>query len=696
MSALLRTLAVELFTEELPPKALKRLSDAFAQGIADGLKARGYLTAESRAMLFATPRRLAVLLTHVLATSPDQSFRQKLLPVSVALDAAGLPTAVLRKKLEAAGIADWHALKRESDGKVEALFHEGVKPGVPLAAGLQATLDETIAALPILKMMTYQRPDGATVKFVRPAHRLLALFGADVVPVRALGLDAGRTTGGHRFLARGDLEIATADAYEEALRAEGKVIASFAERRAQIVAALEKAAAGATVIMPDTLVDEVTALVEWPAVYAGTFDAAFLTVPQECLILTMQQNQRYFALALPDGRLTNRFLLVSNIDAANPAAIIQGNERVLRARLADARFFFDQDRKTKLATRLDKLRGIVYHHKLGTQAEHADRLRDLAARIAPLLHADAGLAERAALLAKADLVTDMVGEFPELQGVMGRCYALHDGEPAAVADAIAQHYWPRFSGDALPEGGIAEAVALADKLEALAGMFGIGQAPTGDKDPFGLRRAALGVIRILIERKRRVSLSALVDLAFDAFNAFPAVKRQREPLLDFVHDRLRGYLREQGYTALQVAAVADARPDVIDDLPARLAAVRAFGELPEAEALATANKRIVNILRKADAEAATTVDRGRLEAGAEHDLWLAFQKLEPAVAADCGRGDFTSALKALATAKTAVDRFFDDVLVMADDPVVRANRLALLRGVAQTMNRVADISKLAA
>jgi glycyl-tRNA synthetase beta chain len=323
-------------------------------------------------------------------------------------------------------------------------------------------------------------------------------------------------------------------------------------------------------------------------------------------------------------------------------------------------------------------------------------LRFLARAIAPLVGADAAQADRAALLAKADLVTEMVGEFPALQGVMGRYYAQHDGEPQSVADAIAQHYWPRFAGDAVPEAAVSEAVALADKLETLAGLFGIGQAPTGDRDPFGLRRAALGTIRILIERGGSVPLSRLVGLAFEAFAAVTAVKPEREALLDFVYERLRGYLREQGYTALQVAAVVDGRPDTIDDLPARLAAVRAFGEMPEAEALAAANKRIVNILRKAEADAAAAVDRSRLEAGAEHDLWLAFQTLEPAVAADCGRGDFTSALKALATAKPAVDRFFDDVLVMAEDPAIRANRLALLRGVARTMNRVADISKLAA
>jgi glycyl-tRNA synthetase beta chain len=690
-----RTLTVELLTEELPPKALARLGAAFAEGLAAGLRQRGFVGDGASVTAFATPRRLAVSIAGVLPRSPDQPFRQKLLPVAVAFDAAGAPTAALKKKLEALGLADASSLRRASDGKAEALFHDGVKPGTALAAGLQGALDATIAALPIPKVMSYQRQDGSTVKFVRPAHRLLALHGADVVPVRALGLAADRVTAGHRFLSRPDVAIATAEAYEETLEAEGKVVASFAGRRAAIAAALAKAAAGATVIMPDALLDEVTALVEWPAVLEGTFDAAFLAVPQECLILTMQQNQKYFALADGAGRLVNRFLLVSNLETADPSAIVQGNERVLRARLADARFFFDQDRKTPLESRVARLSSVVYHHKLGTQAERVDRLRLLARAIAARIGATAAQAERAALLAKADLVTDMVGEFPELQGVMGRYYALHDGEPAPVADAIAQHYWPRFAGDALPEGAVAQSVALADKAEALAGLFGVGQAPTGDKDPFGLRRAALGVIRILIERRLALTLPDLIALAFDAFDAVPALKDARAELAAFVYDRLRGYLREEGYTANQIAAVVDGAPAELRDVPARLAAVQSFEALPESGALAAANKRIVNILRKSESEAAVAVDRSRLESGAEHDLWLAFQKLEPAVDADCGRGDFASALKALASAKPAVDRFFDDVLVMADDPAIRANRLALLRGIAQTMNRVADISKLA-
>ena len=418
-------------------------------------------------------------------------------------------------------------------------------------------------------------------------------------------------------------------------------------------------------------------------------------MPQECLILTMQLNQRYFALADDAGKLVNRFLVVSNLETRDPAAIVAGNERVLRARLADAKFFFDQDRRQRLEARLPKLRGIVYHNKLGTLADRVDRLRVLAHRIAPMLGADPGLADRAAALAKADLVTDMVGEFPELQGLMGRYYATHDGEPADVAAAIEQHYWPKAAGAELPEAPVAQAVALADKLEALAGMFGIGQVPTGDKDPFGLRRAALGVVRILIERKHAVPLSQLAGLAFASFNAVPAVSNAQAALLDFVYDRLRGYLRDQGYTANQVAAVLDARPDAIADLPSRLAAVQAFAALPEAAALAAANKRIVNILRKSGSEAATAVFPDRLAEGAEVDLWETFQRLAPQVESDFGRRDFTGALRALATAKPVVDRYFDDVMVMADDPAIRANRLALLRGVADTMNRVADISKLA-
>jgi glycyl-tRNA synthetase beta chain len=702
------TLVVELFTEELPPKALKRLGEAFADGILAGLAERGFRTATSTVTPYATPRRLGVAITHVLTRSPDEPFTQKLMPKSVAFDAGGKPTVALRRKLAGMGrahLADlWpnaegaDSLAIESDGKADAVFLRSIAEGSLLSNGLQAALDDTLQKLPIPKVMSYAGAGSYynDVKFVRPAHRLLALHGGDVIGVTALGLKADRVTGGHRALSRADIRVATADAYDETLRAEGKVIARFAERRAAIADGLAGAARDATVIMTDALLDEVAGLVEWPVVYEGSFDRAFLVVPQECLILTMQQNQKYFPLADPGGKLVPRFLVVSNVETADPTAIIQGNERVLRARLADARFFFDQDRKSPLEARVPKLASVVYHNKLGTQLERVSRVKRLAGEFARLVGADHGESVRAAHLAKADLATDMVGEFPELQGLMGRYYAEQDGEPAAVAAAIEQHYWPRFAGDALPEGPVAQAVALADKLETLAGMFGIGAQPTGDKDPFGLRRAALGVIRILIERRLSVLLPALVNLAFEAFAGVPAVQPAQGALENFIYDRLRGYLRDLGYTANQIAAVVDSRPAEIHLVPARLSAVQSFEKLPEADTLAGANKRIINILRKADSDAATAVDRARLADGAEHDLYLAFQKLQPIVDDRCAAGDFAGALLALATAKPAVDRFFDDVMVMADDPAVRANRLALLRGVAATMNRVADISKLAA
>ncbi len=697
MTAPAATLLVELLTEELPPRALARLGEAFASEIATALAREGFIEGGAARESYATPRRLAVSIAGVAARSPDAAFRQKVLPVAVAYDAQGQPTQALAKKLAALGLPAGTKLAREHDGKADALFHEGVRPGVELAVGLQKALSDAIARLPIPKVMSYAAPGHYynNEKFVRPAHGLVALHGAEVVNVTALGLTAGRTTRGHRFLSHKPIDIATAGAYAPTLEAEGKVAPSFAARRAAIVAALEAAAGDATPIMPDDLLDEVASLVEWPVVYAGAFDTSFLAVPQECLILTMQLNQRYFALADGAGKLVERFLLVSNLETADPSAIVAGNERVLRARLADARFFFDQDRKTRLDARLPKLGAIVYHNKLGTQAERVARVRRIAAAIAAPMGADAAQVDRAALLAKADLVTDMVGEFPELQGLMGRYYAMHDGEAADVAAAIEQHYWPRAGGGELPQGRVAQAVALADKLEALAGLFGIGQVPTGDKDPFGLRRAALGALRILIERGHAIPLAVLVRQAMAAFDGTPGFNADPAPLLDFLYERLRGYLRERGFTALEVAAVLDSHPDTIADLPARLAAVQSFAVLPEAAALAAANKRIVNILRKSGAEAAVTVDRSRLESGAEHDLYMAFQQLGPQVEADFGRGDYTAALRALASAKPVVDRYFDDVMVMAEDPAVRANRLALLRGVAQTMNRVADIGKLA-
>ncbi|MGE5601263.1 MAG: glycine--tRNA ligase subunit beta [Pseudomonadota bacterium] len=703
------TLLVELVTEELPPKALKSLGDAFAETLHAELRRRNVLTEATIVVPYATPRRLAVTLTHVRTVAPDAEIIERLMPRSVAEDEAGRPMVALQRRLDkmgrghlVAGYPDiWDGpdhLYVKSDGKTDQVWLRTLSAGQPLERALQEALDETLARLPIPKVMRYAAAGGYynDVEFVRPAHRLVALHGADVVRVAALGLEAGRVSAGHRFLGRVDPAIETADAYAPTLEAEGKVLPPFARRRAEIEQRLARAASGAVVIMPDALLDEVTALVEQPAVYAGTFDPAFLAVPQECLILTMQQNQKYFALADAHGRLIHRFLLVSNLTAEDASAIVHGNERVLRARLADAKFFYDQDRRQPLAARVARLAGIVYHNKLGTLADRVERLRFLARNIGPKIGADHALADRAALLAKADLVTGMVGEFPELQGTMGRYYAEHDGEVPAVADALAQHYWPRHAGDALPQGPVAQAVALADKLETLAGMFGIGVLPTGDKDPFGLRRAAIGVLRILIDKRLALPLPTLVGLAFQAFNGVATTKPVPGELADLLYDRLRAHLREEGYTTNQVEAVLVQRPQRVDLVPDQLAAVRAFESLPEAEALSAANKRIINILRKSGGEAAAGVDVGRLTDGAERDLWHSFETLAPEVDRYCASGDYTSALKALATAKPAVDRFFDDVMVMVDDAEVRANRLALLTRVATTMNRVADISKLVA
>jgi glycyl-tRNA synthetase beta chain len=703
------TLVVEIVTEELPPKALKALGAAFAETLAAELKRRNVLSEGSVVTPYATPRRLAVAISAVRAVAPDDTVTDKLMPAKIARDARGGPSEALKKKLAALGRPELATATLDatqgtdrlyvaSDGKADYVHLQRLVRGEPLEQALQQALAITIERLPIPKTMRYPARGSYynDVEFVRPAHRLLALHGDAVVPVTALGLAAGNVTAGHRFLARDDLAIATADAYAPALEAEGKVLPEFGRRRAEIVRQLQAASEGATLLMPDPLLDEVTALVEWPVVYAGTFDPEFLAVPQECLILTMQQNQKYFALADADGVLAHRFLMVGNLPAQDPSAIVHGNERVLRARLADAAFFFDQDRKQPLAARVERLAGIVHHNQLGTLADRVERLRFVARNIGPRIGADHALADRAALLAKADLVTDMVGEFPELQGTMGRYYAQHDGEAREVADAIAQHYWPRYAGDALPEGPVAQAVALADKLETLAGMFGIGALPTGDKDPFGLRRAAIGVLRILIERRLALPLPPLLGLAFQAFNHVPANKPVPEALADFLYDRLRSHLRDQGYTASQIEAVLIQRPQRIDLVPDQLAAVRAFETLPEAAALSAANKRIINILRKSGGEAAAAVDVERLTAGAERDLSQMFAALAPEVDRHCASGDYESALKALASAKPVVDRFFDDVMVMVDDAALRANRLALLNHVAATMNRVADISRLAA
>lgn len=702
------TLLIELLTEELPPKALARLGETFARGLFDGLSAQGLLEDNASVEGFATPRRLAASITGVRRAAPDREQREKVLPVTIAFDAEGKPAAPLVKKLAALAktvgvdsIAP-ESLERAPDGKAESLFYRYTARGAVLAEGLQTALTQTIANLPIPKVMTYQRPNvgnaGAemeNVQFVRPAHKLIALLDSEVIPVSALGLQSGNVTVGHRFLSSGDIVIADATSYASTLEAQGKVIASYTKRKEAIRAELLKTAGADTVVMPEALLDEVNALVEWPVVYPCHFEEAFLAVPQECLILTMQTNQKYFALTDAQGHLRNRFLIVSNIATGTPEAIIQGNERVVRPRLADARFFFEQDKKKPLADRVPLLSRVVYHNKIGTQLERVSRLQAIAGQLAEKLGADVAHASRGALLAKADLLTDMVGEFPELQGTMGTYYARHDGEPDDVALACSEHYQPRFAGDALPSTATGTVVALADKLETLVGIWGIGLQPTGEKDPFALRRHALGILRMLIEKPLTLTIDDALKIAAASFDGIAAVKPDLAAITDFLYDRLRGYLKDKGYSTNEVEAVVSQRPQRLDDIVARLEAVRAFAALPQAEALAAANKRITNILKKTDV-AIGAVQPQLLKEDAERALHQAVASSEPQVHDAFARGDFTTALKTLAGLREAVDTFFDGVMVMADDTALRDNRLALLGELHGLMNRVADISKLAA
>jgi glycyl-tRNA synthetase beta chain len=707
-----QNLLVELFVEELPPKALNKLGAAFSSVLAEQLKAQGLAAADAVVTAFASPRRLAAHVTGVLAHAADKAVQQKLMPVAVGLDAAGHATPALLKKLQALGadVSDPAAavagLKRQPDGKAEALFYDSIVKGASLQAGLQKALEEALAKLPIPKVMQYQLetdcewPGWSSVNFVRPAHSLIALHGSTVVPVKALGLTAGNSTQGHRFEAKvSPVVLQHADQYAETLKNDGSVIASFAERRAEIVRQLQAAAAkvgnGARPIEDDALLDEVTALVERPNVLTCQFETEFLDVPQECLILTMKANQKYFPLIDASGKLTNRFLVVSNITPDDASFVIGGNERVVRPRLADAKFFFDQDRKKTLESRVEGLSKVVYHNKLGTQGERMARVCAIAKAIGQQMGGDslAAQAEQAARLAKTDLLTDMVGEFPELQGIMGGYYARHDGLSGDVSEAIEDHYKPRFAGDELPRNNVGLVVALADKLETLVGMFGIGNVPTGDKDPFALRRHALGVIRMLIEKDVALGLPDLLALAIPVFG--DKITGGADALIDFTYDRLSGSLREQGFSAQEVDAVMALRPARLGQVSQFLSAVRAFAALPESPALAAANKRIGNILKKAG-EVDAHVNTALLQEDAEKNLYAVMQKLLPESEAQFKAGDYTASLQTLAALRAPVDAFFDDVMVNAEEMDLRLNRQGLLKSLHVAMNRVADLSRLAA
>ena len=708
-----RPLLVELFVEELPPKVLPRLAAAFADGIAAGLRAESLLEANAIVASYATPRRLAVLIDAVAGRAADRPVSHKLMPASVGLTVSGEAMPALLKKLAALG-ADATVvprLQRRLDGKSETLFLDAVAAGASLAEGLQRALDRAIAQLPIPKVMQYQLEDGWTsVSFVRPAHGLVALHGDEIVPVRALGLDAGRTTHGHRFEgSRAPIVVRDATSYAAQLRDEGAVIAGFAERKDETLRQLQAAAAAAhlALVDDDALLDEVTALVELPNVLTCRFDPEFLAVPPECLVLTMKANQKYFPLLDAEGRLTNRFLVVSNIAPADPSRIVEGNERVVRPRLADAKFFYDQDRKRTLESRVPGLDKVVYHGKLGSQGDRVRRVRRIAAAIVEGLSAIALATDvdRAASLAKADLTTDMVGEFPELQGVMGRYYALAEGESEEVAFAIEDHYRPKFSGDGLPRNQVGVVLALADKLETVTGLFAAGERPTGDKDPYALRRNALGIVRLLVERKLPFSLADLFKHALEAFPRELAQASWPEPS-QFVLERAKGYFAEQGLQSRAIEAVLGpaGMGTVLSELAPIVQSADRFIATAAGQQLATANKRITNILRKSDFDVPMgfspralkqQVDPTLFKEDHERALYMALQTIGKTALELREKGRYADSLDALVPLSEPVRLFFENVMVNADDEIVRDNRIRLLQHARAYMNQVADLSIMA-
>ena len=712
MTQTIQPLLIELFTEELPPKALPKLGQAFAQGVCDALQAQGLLAAPNTVTAFASPRRLAVRLSQVLALAPEQPFAEKLMPVKVGLDAQGQVTPALQKKLAAKGWADLPlgALERESDGKQEYLVARGTAPGLALTEALQAAIETSLAALPIPKVMKYQLADGVTtVKFVRPAHALVTLFGAQVIPATILGLQAGRTTYGHRFLHPEAIDIEDANSYERQLAQTGQVIASFAARREKIQALLATQAQALNATLGQdpavhALLDEVTALVEAPAVYVGTFEERFLQVPQECLILTMRLNQKYFPLFRPTtGALTNQFLIVSNMPTEYPAAIIEGNERVVRPRLADAQFFFDTDRKTPLHQRVPQLASIVYHNKLGTQLQRTTRVQKIASWLAQSLNADAALAKRAALLAKADLNTNMVGEFPELQGIMASYYAKADQEPEAVVQALAEQYKIRLEQPVTSANMTAAILFIAERAETLIGIWGIGLAPTGERDPFGLRRAALGLLSAFeqltaggflpIQQEGPLTLDGLLLAAANTFEPAALADATVAQVQAFILERLRNQLITH-FDRNAVEAVLAISPPLHQVL-ARVQAAITFAQGTDAASLAAANKRIGNLLKKVEGNL-QPLNQNLLSEPAEQALASTIAHLQPLAQKCVAAGDYQAALATLAQARAPVDAFFQDIMVMADDLAVRNNRLALLAQLHGLMNQVADISRLAA
>ena len=688
------TLLVELLTEELPPKSLARLGEAFGRGIVGGL-VQSHLAAQDVAgtRWFATPRRLAVLVPGVLQSAADRAS---------AVDGPSIKAP--RQALE--GFARKHgvaveALEQRETPKGPIVVANTRVQGAALDAVLSGIVADAVKKLPVAKLMRWGSGDA---QFVRPVHGLVMLHGDRLVPGTVLGASARASTRGHRFLGARSVALASAEAYEARLRDDGWVIADFSARRAEIERQLLAGASRLGGVLGEyrDLLEEVTALVEHPTVYAGAFDPGFLEVPQECLILTMRQNQKYFPLFDAAGRLLPKFLIVSNMQLEDPRHVIEGNERVVRPRLEDARFFYNQDRRRRLEDRVPQLAKVVYHNQLGSQLERVERMQLLAGRIARDLGGDPALAERAAWLAKADLVTGMVGEFPELQGVMGAYYARHDLEDPAVVAALRDQYRPRLEAGAEPVSLVSAALYLADRIDALVGLFAVGSAPTGEKDPFGLRRAALGIIDVYqmltaADRPRPQAVPGLRDLLAASADTFPPVRVKPavvDEVLDFVLERYRHGLTP-AHARDAVDAVLALRPH-LGEVVARVRAVEAFRTLPEAESLAAANKRIRNILLKSPPPSAHTFSETLFHAEAERELHAAFRRSDAAARAHLAAERFAEALAALAELKRPVDAFFDGVMVNVEDVALRNNRLALLQLLDGALNRVADLSRLAA
>ncbi len=681
-------LLIELRTEELPPKALNLLGESLASGVVEGLAKAQLISGAADYQVYAAPRRLALLVNNVESIQADQQIIKKGPSLAAGMK-DGEPTKALLGFARSNQISI-EQLSQINDGKQMVFAYEYKQSGLPLSALLSEILNHAIKKLPIPKVMHW---GSSSFTFVRPVHGLMMIHGSTIVSGSVLGLVSQNWTLGHRFLSTDKIVINQAADYARKLFEEGKVIASFAERKAKIEQGLRREAAelNAEVAFADGLLDEVTALVEWPVVIQAGFDERFLQVPQECLILTMQQNQKYFPLLNAEGKLINRFLLVSNLEADNPVHIIEGNERVLRARLSDAEFFFKQDQKATLTSRLPKLANVVYHNKLGSLAERAERITALSGTIANMLGADVAKAQRAATLAKADLLTDMVGEFPELQGTMGKYYALHDGENIDIAIAIEQHYWPRFANDSLPDNIIGTVVALADKLETLVGIWGIGLIPTGDKDPYALRRSALGILRMLMQHN--LPLLPVLQAALNTFPTGQLAENTVTEVQDFMRARL-AVLLQNTYAQDVVEAVLNGNVENLGEVVARLNAVSVFKKLPEAAALAAANKRVHNLLKKVQISTLPSINTALLQQKAEQNLYQATKNVAEDIQAALSTKDFHQALVVLTGIKEKVDAFFADVMVMADEEQIRNNRLALLQLLSQQMNAVANIALL--